>query len=155
MPLPRLDRLTQPTRPHRTGGGGHVNRVSTKSLAWRELQYEDVGWATIRSVPPKSIIRVEEPGIVQEFEKLVDRWERETATCSSLHEMILHDAYQQIIGLGPNVVPLILERMRAEPNHWFWALQALTRASPADGSETVSEATDAWLTWGRSEGLVS
>jgi len=43
--------------------------------------------------------------------------------------MAMCDAYQKIIGLGPDAVPLIIAQMQSEadePDQWFWALQVLT-----------------------------
>jgi hypothetical protein len=65
--------------------------------------------------------------------------------------------YQAIIGMGLPVVPLILEELRREPDHWFWALEALTGENPVptevDGD--MSRVSEAWLKWGRREGLVA
>ncbi len=38
--------------------------------------------------------------------------------------------HQQLIGMGPVVVPLILEELRREPEFWFWALEAITNEQP-------------------------
>lgn len=66
----------------------------------------------------------------------------------------MHSAYQQIIGLGPAVVPLLLAELDREPDHWFWALKAITGADPLppDGRGRVGEMTQAWLRWGREQG---
>lgn len=45
-------------------------------------------------------------------------------------EMAMHPAYQRIIGLGPEVAPLLLRELERQPDHWFWALKALTGADP-------------------------
>lgn len=64
----------------------------------------------------------------------------------------MHPAYQQIIGLGPDVLPLILEDVVAGELHWGWALRALTGHDAAAGAPTLSEARDAWIRWGRDSG---
>jgi len=66
------------------------------------------------------------------------------------------EPYQRIIGMGEAVVPLILEEMRREPGHWFWALQAITESNPIPPGAfgNVREMTDAWLAWGRAQGLI-
>lgn len=44
--------------------------------------------------------------------------------------MAMLPSCQRIIGMGPVVVPLILEELRREPDHWFWALEMLTEDDP-------------------------
>ncbi len=44
-------------------------------------------------------------------------------------------AYQEIIGLGPAVVPLVLRELEQRPAHWFSALRALTGADPMDPAD--------------------
>lgn len=39
---------------------------------------------------------------------------------------MMHPAYQQIIGMGPAVVPLLLNDLVRTRSHWFWALRAIT-----------------------------
>jgi hypothetical protein len=54
-------------------------------------------------------------------------------------------------------VSLILEELAREPDHWFWALEAITNQQPIP-SESVGRlepSTLAWLEWGRREGLLA
>ena len=44
-------------------------------------------------------------------------------------------SYQKIIGMGPAVVPLILSELETEPDHWFWALEAITDENPVSESD--------------------
>ena len=90
----------------------------------------------------------------REFDALVDRWTRETMLSSSITHICMHEAYQQIIGLGERVLPLVFEEMLAGQLHWSWALSAITRDNPAEGTESPRAATDAWIAWGRDRGLV-
>jgi hypothetical protein len=97
-----------------------------------------------RAVTPESVR--------ERFTQLADRWSEETQLSSVHSKAILHRAYQQIIALGPVAVPLILERLRDQPDHWFWALTILTDEDPAEGAGSFVEARDAWLRWGRNAG---
>jgi hypothetical protein len=74
---------------------------------------------------------------------------------SSMTNIVMHRAYQRIIGLGKEVVPLLLTELEREPDYWFWALTAITGEDPAATSETMEEATAAWLGWGRERTLVA
>jgi hypothetical protein len=59
----------------------------------------------------------------------------------------MHPAYQQIIGLGPAGVPLLLRELEREPDHWFWALRAITGEDPVpeEARGRLREMAAAWL----------
>ena len=88
------------------------------------------------------------------FMKLANQWRSETKHMSLMSDMILHTAYQQIIGMGTNAVPLILEELSREPEHWFWALRSITGANPIKPEDRgrVRKMAEAWLDWGRQHG---
>jgi hypothetical protein len=88
------------------------------------------------------------------FRQLADEWTRETRMTPTVRDMVMHRAYQQIIGLGPEVVPLILAELENRPAYWFWALTAITGEDPAAGLQRFGEARDAWLAWGREAGYL-
>jgi hypothetical protein len=94
------------------------------------------------------------PGWKQRFHELVATWKRERGPSSSSARLAEHPAYQEIIGLGPEVVPLLLGELEREPDHWFRALHALTGANPVplECSGKVREMAAAWLHWGRAQG---
>ena len=88
------------------------------------------------------------------FRKLADLWKDETIHISSLTEMENHRAYQEIIGMGQPVIPLILQELVNDPDWWFMALDALVDAPPsleeADGN--LIKLSTKWIEWGRSNG---
>jgi hypothetical protein len=86
------------------------------------------------------------------FNRLALQWARETRHVSSVTKLSLHPAYQQIIGMGPAAVPLILQRLMNSGGHWLWALNAITGEDPPPTDATFDEAVQAWLTWGRERG---
>lgn len=88
------------------------------------------------------------------FRELVDEWKQRTVLESSLTRMILDTGYQKIIGMGPPVLPLLLSELEREPDHWFWALTAITDEDPAADAETLEDATEVWLEWGRVRGYL-
>lgn len=85
----------------------------------------------------------------KKFHELKEEWQKETACISSPTEIYMHDAYQQIIGLGPQAVPLILAEIRDEAGFWHWALHAMTRANPIpdDFDGGTQEIAELWLEW--------
>ncbi len=85
------------------------------------------------------------------FQDLSSRWRRETALQSSVTAIAMHPAYQQIIGLGEPALPLIFEELRREPDHWFWALQAITGENPVseENAGDLEAMTSDWLAWAK------
>ena len=88
------------------------------------------------------------------FSQLRDAWIEETWDIASIHAISMNMRYQQIIGLGPVALPLILEELRDRPGHWFWALSALAGRDVAAGIFGFDAARAAWLEWGRDEGYL-
>lgn len=89
------------------------------------------------------------------FNRLKKEWIRGTERLSILSQIVLHPSYQQIIAMGPKVIPFILRSLEKEPDHWFWALKMLNEDNDvADGEETIAGAAAAWLRWGRENGYL-
>ena len=88
------------------------------------------------------------------FLELAEQWRRETGMMSLVSKMSIHPAYQRIIGMGQAVVPLILRELEQEPDHWFWALQAITGANPVRSEQRgrLKQMAEAWIQWGRENG---
>ena len=88
------------------------------------------------------------------FESLMMRWRNERVESSSGMEVFLNDAYQKIIGLGERAVPLILRELERGPDHWFWALVAITRQNPVPNSfkGNMTMMRQFWLNWGQRQG---
>jgi hypothetical protein len=92
--------------------------------------------------------------IREQFELLALRWKRERGPHSSSARLTAHPAYQEMIDLGPAVVPLLLRELERAPDHWFRALHALTGADPVPEASRgkVREMAEAWIRWGRENG---
>jgi hypothetical protein len=85
------------------------------------------------------------------FNNLENEWKESTSMLSSITEIVMHSSYQQIIGIGPSAIPFIFLSMRREPDHWFWALKAITGEDPvpAEYRGKIKKMTEAWLDWGK------
>jgi hypothetical protein len=90
----------------------------------------------------------------RKFRRLADQWLRETEHASSVKKACMHPSYQRIIGMGPAVVPYLLRELEQNPDHWFWALNAITEEDPARAEDSLDGAKDAWLQWGREKGYL-
>ena len=94
--------------------------------------------------------------INQEFYKLATQWKEDTRYLSSIFEISMHPGYQQIIGMGSEVLPLILAELKERPAHWFWALKSITRTDPVPMRYrgNIEKMSEFWLCWGREQGYV-
>ncbi|TFE66684.1 hypothetical protein A7K73_10150 [Candidatus Methylacidiphilum fumarolicum] len=96
-----------------------------------------------------STIQTETDWTTARFLALADRWSEECRHLSSIRDMVLHPAYQQIIGMGPSMLLYILDELERHPDHWFWALRAITGGNSirSDNQGRVREMTLDWLEW--------
>jgi hypothetical protein len=92
----------------------------------------------------------------QDFLALADQWRAATEAKSSINEIVLHPAYQRIIGRGPQILPFILKELENQLDHWFWALEAISGVNPVPEDEhgNMKRMTERWLSWGRAQGLL-
>lgn len=91
-----------------------------------------------------------------QFLQLAEQWKRETAPLSSISQIARHRAYQRIIGMGTEAIPLILRDLQDDLSEWFWALDAITGASPVppESEGDLSQMAEAWIRWGQNNGYV-
>lgn len=82
------------------------------------------------------------------------QWKKDCLIESSVAHMAMHPDYQRIIGLGLQALPEIFNDLQQKPDHWFWALNAIVGHDIAEGTETIEEASTAWLKWGKEHGYL-
>ncbi len=85
----------------------------------------------------------------KKFNQLKQRWIEETKFYSSISEIVMHPAYQSIIGMGEIAIPFIIQEMAVRPNHWFGALKSITGEDPVSFDERgqMDKMTYVWLRW--------
>jgi hypothetical protein len=90
------------------------------------------------------------------FEEEAERWSRETEFLSSTPKLVLHDSYQRIMAMGPEVVPFLLQDLQKNRRSWFWALRHLTQANPVPVKDqgNLDKMIAAWVAWGKQEGRI-
>lgn len=114
------------------------------------------GWQVYSQ--PKSVTIFRLPEAVERaetkvrFERLVTSWEEETAFTSALEKLVLHQHYQEIIGMGFQALPFIFLRLEASPARWFWALRSIVGLDVAAGAESSAEAVARWREWAEANG---
>ncbi|MET0398839.1 MAG: hypothetical protein ABW277_18755 [Longimicrobiaceae bacterium] len=84
------------------------------------------------------------------FRQLAEEWKEATEYESSPERIARHPAYQEIMLMGWEAVPLILEDLEATSAPWFWALRAITGEDPVPYEDRgyLDRMTRAWITWG-------
>src|SRR5260370_9695720 len=89
--------------------------------------------------------------VAERFRSLARNWQEETAHLSSFTKRILNPHYQQIIGMGPAVVPFLLRDLAREPKDWFWALFSVTGENPVSpqAQARIAPMSEACLNWAR------
>ncbi len=92
----------------------------------------------------------------ERFRMLAEKWREECKWSSSLNELAMHPAYQQIIGLGPDAIPILLEEMQRKPDHWSWALRAISgeNAVKDEHRGDVELMANDWIEWGKQQGYL-
>lgn len=109
------------------------------------------------TIPAESLSRIPPADTVeQRLRRLEADWQVDTQFLSDARRIINHPAFQQIIGLGKEVVPLLLRDLQAQPSLWVWALPDITGENPIQPSDAgnIRKMSDAWVQWGRARGIL-
>ena len=93
--------------------------------------------------------------VEERFRRLETIWQDETAYLSSASKIINHPAFQEIIRMGPAVVPFMMRDLEERPRLWVWALPDITGANPVPPADAgnIAKMGEAWLRWARENGL--
>ena len=82
------------------------------------------------TMPAKPTPATEPPEKIEEkFRRLADAWLAGTAYVSSSSDLVAHPAFQEIVGMGPAVIPLVLRELEKGTGHWHRVLRRITVAS--------------------------
>jgi len=147
----------------KTLGAEWISEPARSGRAWSRVSCPDIreshGWLRAH----KRITIVEPPfpftvgegasSVERDFKELRDLWRRETWFMSSIKKRTSNAAYLSIIGMGKAVIPSILAELETTPDHWFVALQAITREVLGDESSSMDDLRRLWIEWGHSKGL--
>lgn len=91
------------------------------------------------------------------FLQLAHQWRIETCFMSSPSERGKNQNYQQIIDMGEQVIPFLLERLeQGMIEDWFFALATITGENPVPHEDLgkFPEMTEHWMNWGREQGYL-
>ncbi len=129
-----------------------IARVRTFDEICAQSSQETAAMSTVPTKQPPATGPTE--SIEAKFQRLAAAWHQAVAHHSSTTVRNNHLAYQEIIGLGPAVVPLLLRDMEAKHTHWFYALRQITGANPIPPSAAgnIRQMVEAWLRWAKENG---
>ena len=101
------------------------------------------------------VLLAKEP-LAKEFGKHKKKWLNDTRHLSSPVDRYMHPSYVRIIGLGPDVIGLLLADLKAEQNDWFYALQFIVGDCPITSSMAgdFRQMRKAWLEWGEAHDYI-
>jgi hypothetical protein len=131
-----------------------VGRIPKPRLVGRGESNPDyvirVGQKSVRPIASQK-----EDSVAEIFGNLLNTWKRETEFESALDKLILHPAYQRIIGMGKPALPALLREMRDHPVPWHWAMFAITGEDPTapEDAGRFDVIAAKWLAWGRTHGI--
>ena len=92
--------------------------------------------------------------VEQRLRRLEATWLTSVGYSSSSTVLRSHPAFQEIIGMGQAVVPLMLRDLEERPRLWVWALPRITGTDPVPAPDrgNIARMSEAWLRWGREHG---
>jgi lactam utilization protein B len=75
---------------------------------------------------------------------------------SSTVKMSQHPAYQEIVSMGNQILPLLLRELKNNPLYWLSALSQITGENPIKPEQRgkIKQMAEAWLEWGKNQGYV-
>ena len=107
------------------------------------------------TVPVRKPQAAEATEIVEEkFQRLAVLWRAETAYVSSSSDLVANSAFQEIVAMGPDIIPLLLRELENRTGHWHRALRRITGVNPVSPGDRgdIEKAAEAWLRWGKEQG---
>src|SRR5947208_1695231 len=106
-------------------------------------------------VPAEKTPATDRTGSMEErFQRLAAVWRAETAYVSSSSDLVAHPAFQEIVGMGPAVIPLLLRELEKRTGPWHRALRRITGTDPVPPADRgdIGKMAEAWLRWGKEQG---
>ena len=132
--LPQVDQSSPPSRVRRA-----------------PIHLDMVSWVRLVAELERSVRQM---AVDTKFKSLAAEWRKSLPSFSSAHRMAMQPMYLRIIGLGPDVLPSLLRELEREPDHWFFALGALTGQNPIKPASRgkLTEMAKDWLEWAKANG---
>jgi len=129
--------------------------LSRRKKPSKKLQYGADISNYQQATPRLNVCEVGTETLHEKFKRLLNEWQEEAIFMSSMTEMVMLRSYQAIIGMGPAVVPIIINELKQNPDYLFWALEAITGVNPVlpEDEGNLGRMTNAWIEWGQENSI--
>jgi hypothetical protein len=98
--------------------------------------------------PPKQLTS-------EQLNGLADSLENQTAGLSVIRHAKTVTAFDEIASQGLPGIIIALQRLHGNMRPlWIYFLKQNTDSNPAETAQTISQASEAWLTWGHQRKLI-
>lgn len=93
----------------------------------------------------------------REFRQLADNWYRDRPKGADIADLCMHQAYLSVIAMGERAVHPILCELQRKPEHWFWALNVITKQNPVkpENEGKIRQMSADWIAWGKINGYIA
>src|SRR5438105_5727881 len=122
------------------------------------LDWSRDGWASA-SLPAadQSDNHREEAQLAGRFAVLAKQLVDDAAGISAPRRLMRHPGYVEILTMGEAAVPLLLRRLETPGGRpvWLSLLGQITASPPGLGTDTIGDAAEAWVQWGRRSGYIN
>lgn len=90
------------------------------------------------------------------FESLKYLWLEETKYSSNIFLTTNHPAHLTMIKLGSQILPLLIEDLQNDSNHWFITLNKITGENPVSQEHigNVDEMRQDWINWAQINNVI-
>lgn len=90
------------------------------------------------------------------FNDYAKQWKHD-ARLLSIRGIVEHESYRNIIKMGWEAVPFIINDLEENgPHHWFWALETITKINPVpeDLEGDITMMTACWIEWAKEKKII-
>lgn len=106
--------------------------------------YFDIAKATIVAQHELNITSAQFQKI--KFEEYYNKWNINTMFYSNPKMIIEDENFQNILNMGEQVIPLIIQKIKTEPSQLVWALNIITKKKISKNSiTTIEDACKLWV----------
>lgn len=97
-----------------------------------------------------------EERLKHKYEHYYSMWFEATAHYSVTNDKLKHPTFKEILKLGPQIIPIILENMRNGKYIFFEALIILAKENPIKPEHLgdIEKMTQDWIDWGMEKGHI-
>lgn len=91
-----------------------------------------------------------------EFDVLYFKWYNDIGGYSTVYHMVNNKYFKEIVALGDDAIPLILNCLRKRSSFIFYALEEITNEKPVKREHIghVNLQIKDWLEWGVNKGFI-